>query len=67
MGDPRQDLHQGVFVFGAPIGWPGWVAMGIGLLMLAIAVPTFVMAGTLVDAPSSGGGPGGCRPRRGTT
>ena len=32
MGDPRQDLHQGVFVLGAPIGWPGWIAMGIGLL-----------------------------------
>ena len=25
--------------------------MGIGLLMLVIAVPTFLMAGTLVDAP----------------
>lgn len=51
MGDPRQDLHQGVFVLGAPIGWPGWIAMGIGLLLLVIAVPTFLYAGTLVDAP----------------
>ncbi len=51
MGDPRQDLHQGVFVFGAPIGWGGWIAMFLGLLMMVVAVPTFVMAGTLVDAP----------------
>ena len=51
MGDPRKDMNHGTFVFGAPMGLAGWIAMGIGLLMLAIAVPTFIMAGTLVDAP----------------
>ena len=33
------------------MGLAGWIAMGIGLLMLAIAAPTFIMAGTLVDVP----------------
>ncbi|MAI09131.1 MAG: hypothetical protein CMA08_00905 [Euryarchaeota archaeon] len=54
MGDPRQDLHQGVFAFGIPLSLRGWIAMGIGALMLVIAVPTFLLAGTLVDAPPPG-------------
>ena len=54
MGDPRQDLHQGVFTFGIPLSLGGWIAMGIGVLMLIIAVPTFLLAGTLVDAPPPG-------------
>ena len=54
MGDPRQDLHQGVFTFGIPLSLAGWIAMGIGVLMLIIAVPTFLLAGTLVDAPPPG-------------
>ena len=54
MGDPTQDLHQGFFTLGLPIGWRGWLAMGLGLLLTVVATGSFLVSGTLVDAPPVG-------------
>ena len=51
MGDPRQDLHQGFFVPGLPMGWAGWAALVLGVLLAGGAAVLFLAGTTMVDVP----------------
>lgn len=51
MSDPRQDLHQGFFVPGLPMGWTGWGALVLGVLLAGGAAVVFLAGTTMIDVP----------------